>query len=1028
MNPRFAMAFQYYVFIVFFMHISMLHVLALNPMIGNVTVKCIESERHALLALKHGFHLNNNAWLSSWGHGDNQKECCNWEQIQCSSETGHVLKLDLHVSDHVRAGSITTALAELHHLNYLDLSYISFNLTPSIPIFIASLTHLRYLNLSHSAFQGKVPHQFGNLLFLEYLDLGYNSLFAEIPPQISNLSNLVYLHFGSNLFHGNIPPQFGSLLSLKYLDLSENGFNGTIPESFGNLSNLEYLDLSSSYQISLSSGLQWLSHLSFLRHLSLPKVNLSTANNWQQLVSGLSHLQYLDFNGCDLSDSIPSSLSPAANFSTSLSFVDLSGNNLMNSSLIFPWLMNSTSSLAMLNLDHNSLRGTIPEAIGELSSLEYLNLASNQLEGQIPISLFHVCILRELDFSGNRLSGQFHEFAKALSNCNHKQLQSLNMGWNEITGVVPDLSSFSSLQVLRLDSNGLNGTLHEGIGQLSNLRELRLGNNSLEGLISESHFSKLSMLLTLDLSHNSLVFNISNEWVPPFKLIKIKLASCILGPDFPKWLQNQHNMNWLDISGAEISSNVPNWFWEFLPTMVKLNLSHNHFKGKIENLPLIPQSALQIDLSSNSFEGPVPAFLSMSAQVFLSNNMFSTANLFLCSNGSANTEYLDLSNNHIRGQLPDCWMNFQSLGFLDLSNNYFHGSLPRSMGSLRQIQSLHLGDNNFSGEIPLSFVNCTELRLFDAAKNNLTGPFPSWIGNNLSNLFILSLHSNQFHGSMPLSICNLDELHLLDLSLNSLSGNIPKCISNLSAMASQATSKVDIFYAYDAYYDDFDGITSFGVNADSASLIWKGKMSKYRSTLGLLRSIDLSSNRFNGEIPSEMMSLVGLVSLNISRNKLVGNIPQGIGQLKSLDFLDLSRNQLSGRIPSQLSQLDRLSVLDLSYNDLSGQIPLGTQLQTRDASAYIGNPKLCGAPLNKTCLIPTQNPVDGNDDHEEQFFTEGFYIALAIGFIMGFWGVSCSLILKKSWRYAYFKFFNDLFDKLYVFAAIKMAKLKRLRS
>ncbi|XP_057753384.1 receptor-like protein EIX1 isoform X6 [Arachis stenosperma] len=879
MNPRFAMAIHYYVFIVFFMHISVLHVLALNPMIGNVTVKCIESERQALLALKQGFHLNNNAWLSSWGHGDNQKECCNWEHIQCSNETGHVLKLDLHVSDHiVRAGSITTALAELHHLNYLDLSYISFNLTPSIPIFIASLTHLRYLNLSHSGFQGKVPHQFGNLLFLEYLDLGYNSLLAEIPPQISNLSNLVYLHLGSNSFHGNIPPQLGSLLPLKYLDLSENGFNGTIPENFGNLSNLEYLDLSSSYQISLSSDLQWLSHLSFMRHLSLPKVNLSTANNWQQLVSGLSHLQYLDFNGCDLSDSIPSSLSSAANFSTSLSFVDLSSNNLMNSSLIFPWLMNSTSSLAMLNLDHNYLRGTIPQAIGELSSLEYLNLASNQLEGQIPISLFHVCSLRELDLSGNRLSGQFHEFAKALSNCNHKQLQTLKMGWNEITG----------------------------IGQLSNLRELRLGNNSLEG--------------------------------------------------------------------------------------------------------------------------PVPAFLSISAQVFLSNNMFSTANLFLCSNVSANTEYLDLSNNHIRGQLPDCWMNFQSLGFLDLSNNYFHGSLPRSMGSLRQIQSLHLGDNNFSGEIPLSFVNCTELRLFDAAKNNLTGPFPSWIGNNLSNLFILSLHSNQFHGSMPLNICNLDELHLLDLSLNSLSGNIPKCISNLSAMASQATSKVDIFYAYDAYYDDFDGITSFGVNADSASLIWKGKMSKYRSTLGLLRSIDLSSNIFNGEIPSEMMSLVGLVSLNISRNKLVGNIPQGIGQLKSLDFLDLSRNQLSGRIPSQLSQLDRLSVLDLSYNDLSGQIPLGTQLQTRDASAYIGNPKLCGAPLNKTCLIPTQNPVDGNDDHEEQFFTEGFYIALAIGFIMGFWGVSCSLILKKSWRYAYFKFFNDLYDKLYVFAAIKMAKLKRLRA
>ncbi|MED6117514.1 hypothetical protein PIB30_110675 [Stylosanthes scabra] len=306
------MAFHYYIFfIVFFMHISLIHVHALDPKAGNnVTIKCIESERQALLALKQGFHLNNNGWLSSWGDGENQKECCNWEHIQCSNETGHVLKLDLHASHHVRAASITTTLPELHHLNYLDLNTSIF----------------------HTGFQGKVPPELGNLLLLEYLDLGYNRLIAEIPHQISNLSNLVYLHFGSNFLQGRISPQFGSLLSLKYLDLSENDFNGTIPENFGNLSNLEYLDLSSSYQTSLSSGLQWLSHLLFLRHLALPKVNLSTANNWQPLVSGLSHLQYLDFSGCDLPDSIPSSLSPAANFSTSLSFVDLSGNNLMNSS------------------------------------------------------------------------------------------------------------------------------------------------------------------------------------------------------------------------------------------------------------------------------------------------------------------------------------------------------------------------------------------------------------------------------------------------------------------------------------------------------------------------------------------------------------------------------------------------------------------------------------------------------------------------------------------------------------------------
>ncbi|MED6126296.1 hypothetical protein PIB30_077040 [Stylosanthes scabra] len=182
-------------------------------------------------------------------------------------------------------------------------------------------------------------------------------------------------------------------------------------------------------------------------------------------------------------------------------------------------------------------------------------------------------------------------------------------------------------------------------------------------------------------------------------------------------------------------------------------------------------------------------------------------------------------------------------------------------------------------------------------------------------------------------------------------------------MATQATSNAAINHDYHYGYSDHYNHAAEGSGDynDRASLIWKGKMSKYGSTLGLLRSIDFSSNRLIGEIPSEIMSLIGLVSLNLSRNLLSGDIPPTIGQLKSIDFLDLSRNHLSGRIPSQLglAQIDRLS------------------LQTRDASSYAGNPKLCGAPLNNTCAIHGHGIGDENDAHvDEQFVTEGFYIAV----------------------------------------------------
>ncbi|KAL1360948.1 hypothetical protein HN51_006318 [Arachis hypogaea] len=1024
------------------------------------SVKCIESERQTLLSLKRGFNVtdDDDDWLSSWGDGEQQKECCNWEGVKCSNVTGHVLMLHLH-GDYT-LGSISPSLSELHHLKYLDLSGNRFTHTPSLPPFIGSLTFLTHLNLSRCYFGGNIPPQLGNLLFLEYLDLGgndfyplqqipsqfsnlshlvyldlsFNNLVGGFPLQLTNLSSLTYLDLSLNKFNGTLPPQLGNLLSLEHLDLSGNAFTGTIPHHFRNLSCLQFLDLSPSgnENMLLSSDLQWLSQLSTLRYLWLPWVNLSSASNWQQQVSSLSHLQYLNLGRCNLVDSVStSSLVSPANFSTSLSFVDISYNSLRDASFIFPWLMNSTSSLVILRMNDNGLSGTIPGTFGNLSLLEELNLENNRLKGQIPVSLFHSCNLAKLDLSRNKFTGEFHEFIQVISRCAHKPLEILDLGWNEITGMVPDLSQLQSLQVLRLGNNRLNGSIHEGIGQLSNLTELSLGNNLLHGLISEAHLSRLSNLDSLDLSHNALIFNVSVEWVPPFNISEANLASCNLGPNFPKWLQTQMQIWQLDISQAQISTPVPNWFWEQSFPRWSLNLSHNHIRGKIEGNHHRGNIEFQtIDLSSNLFEGPIPAFLSTASEVFLSDNRFSTANPLLCANSSKSTRFMDLSNNNLRGELPDCWMGFESLVVLDLSDNHFYGNMPKSLGSIRNIKSIHLGGNNFSGEIPSSLNNCTQLQVFDAAHNKLSGTIPTWIGDNISKLLVLSLHSNNFHGNIPFSMCNLDEIRVLDLSVNILSGSIPKCISNLSAMATQANS--------DYYHYEFDssvysrsyavrGVS--GVYNDSASLTWKGKMSKYESTLGLLRSIDFSSNRLTGEIPVEMMSLIGLVSLNLSRNLFSGHIPPAIGQLKSIDFLDLSRNHLSGTIPSQLAQIDRLSVLDLSYNDLSGEIPLGTQLQTRDASAYAGNPKLCGAPLNNTCPIHShqisEHDADGDD---EQFVTEGFYIAMAVGFVMAFWGVCFSLILKKSWRYAYFKLLSDVYDKLYVFVAIKVAKLKRIRS
>nr|POE80424.1 brassinosteroid lrr receptor kinase brl2 [Quercus suber] len=183
---------------------------------------------------------------------------------------------------------------------------------------------------------------------------------------------------------------------------------------------------------------------------------------------------------------------------------------------------------------------------------------------------------------------------------------------------------------------------------------------------------------------------------------------------------------------------------------------------------------------------------------------------------------------------------------------------------------------------------------------------------------------------------------------------------------------------------------------DNARLMLKRREYKYGKILGLLKIIDLSSNKLMGKLPDEISSLLQLVGLNVSRNNLVGEIPQTIGQMKQLQSLDLSRNQFSGKIPSSMSELNFLSDIDLSCNNLSGKIPTSTQLQSFKASDFTGNPTLCGPPLIQKCPgeeVPNQShQADyGNKDDEDEF-GKWFYVGTGFGFAISFWGVCGSLL------------------------------------
>ncbi|PRQ43840.1 putative non-specific serine/threonine protein kinase [Rosa chinensis] len=791
-----------------------------------------------------------------------------------------------------------------------------------------------------------------------------------------------YINYTEVPLRGEISPSLLELQYLNYLDLSFNDFERiVIPKFIGSLSQLKQLRLRAanfsgsvppqlgnlfdlhtldlSYNYDVrSENLEWLSHLSSLRYLNMSGLNLSETVNWPQSLSKLTSITELQLSSCNLHDVNLRSLA-SINSSTSLQLLDLSYNSLNSS--IYYWIANVSSNFVHIDLSSNNLEGPIPDVFTSMLSLVTLDLSSNQLEGGIPKGFQNLCSLESL------------------------------------------FVTFFKVKMLGLESNQVNGSVPESVGQLSSLETLSLSRNSLSGVITEAHFLNLTRLQSLAVSNNHFSINLSSDWNPPFQLTGwLDMSSCKVGPAFPKWILTQTNLTGLYLRNAGLSGSLPNKFWDLFSGLGRLDLSMNQIHGKLPNLS--STSLSYVNLSYNLFSGALPSFSPMLGELYLSNNMFSELLSSFCAMQSPDLRYVDISKNLLSGELPNCWMQFQNLYLFNLGKNKLSGKIPSLLGNLQSIGILRIHDNNFSRELP-SLENCTGLLMVDLGNNNLSRKIPTWIGQSLPNLVILCLRSNEFNGIIPFSLCSLAAIHVLDLSHNNISGSLPHCLNNITALA----------------HDSIDAPSNLELE-----LVWKGIEIEFGKNLVGMRSIDMSNNCLVGEIPQSIAIMTELISLNLSRNKLTGKLLENFGNMKKLESLDLSRNQISGKIPTSFASLNFLNFLDLSLNNLSGRIPLGTQLQSFNTSKYMGNLGLCGPPLTQSCpgdgTVQDDGITRGTKTVDDGLISLGFFISAVLGFVTGFWMVYGSLLLKTSWRYAYFRFLDNAKDCIYVKTKAKVRR------
>ncbi|KAF3496742.1 hypothetical protein DY000_02056331 [Brassica cretica] len=432
--------------------------------------------------------------------------------------------------------------------------------------------------------------------------------------------------------------------------------------------------------------------------------------------------------------------------------------------------------------------------------------------------------------------------------------------------------------------------------------------------------------------------------------------------------------------------------------LVYVDISKNALTGFDGPKDAIQTSPLEmLDISSNTFQDPFPLLPNSTRFFSASDNRFSgEIPTTIC--GLVSLDTLLLSNNRFIGSIPRCFKSFNTkLSLLHLRNNNLSGKFPEESISVGLI-SLDVSGNQLSGELPRSLINCTRLEFLNVEDNMFNDTFPSWL-SLLPDLQTLLLSNNRFIGSIPRCFKSFNtKLSLLHLRNNNLSGKFPEESISVGLISLDVSgNQLSGAYVTDNKQERFMGF-SFSNYHKSVVLAIKGsEMELLGSGFRMYKTIDVSGNRLEGDIPQSIGLLKGLIVLNMSNNAFTGHIPTSLSNLTNLQSLDLSENRLSGNIPPELGKLSFLALMNFSNNMLEGPIPLGTQIQSQNSSSFAENPGLCGAPLEETC--------GGGEEVYEVIKEENdqvlSWIAVAIAYVPGvFCGLTIGHILtlyKPEW-------------------------------
>ncbi|MBL86580.1 MAG: hypothetical protein CMO82_07980 [Winogradskyella sp.] len=578
---------------------------------------------------------------------------------------------------------------------------------------------------------GTLPVELGNLTKLRNLIIRDGSLTGNIPEELYDLPDMLQIQLFNHGLTGNISPSIQNLTNLQVLDIRGNNFSGTLPD-LSILPNLNWLDISnnnfifSDFENQFTTYQNNLSTFQFIPQANVTDNIIEIINTGENLIldTGLTSAnnQYTwFFNGAQLVDETGPS-------------VTLDNIQAEQMGTYFCQITNSVvSGLALftgefvvgqdptLSPDYNILVDLYNNTGGD----NWTN-NTNWLNPSIPLS-----------------------------------------GWHGIT------VDGNSVLRIALFNNNLQGSLPSSITNLSSATSLSFGNNNLSGLIPD--FSAISTLEVLGLNNNDFSFldfepNFTNNsaissfiFSPQNPLDNEIILDAIIGDDY--------TFNMTSIAGSNVE-----YQWHTLSTFDQsvtavsgqntnqLNLNNiqaNQLDAYtcIATSPLVP--GLEVRRNMIELKGPVSQ-IERDALIAFYN----------ATNGQNWTN----AENWNTAAPVSTWQGVTTTGNkvtrLALQSFNPNGDFPDDIGDLTNLEALYIGlaDLNLTGNIPETIGNLTNLKVLWFQATGMSGEIPESFGN-LINLREIRFLANSFTGTLPASMSNLTQLESVLMTGNEFFGN-----------------------------------------------------------------------------------------------------------------------------------------------------------------------------------------------------------------------------------------------------------------